>query len=631
MNTTAPRLALALALAVAGLGSGSALASADDVGFTSSSTTRALESARPEKPPRVLTGRTHGRAALRALGADLSKVAKANDLSSARLNKILGKDHTAWISREGRVFYEEDAPAQTTADTPTASASFAPAYPTSSTFTLHSRPGATRKVFLDFDGATVQNTAWNGTGSGDIANGTHTGFDTDGAPSTFSSSEHGFIQEVWRQVAETYAPFDVDVTTSDPGLSGITRSSTSDTSYGTQVLITSSPSPREQVCGGCLGVAFLGTFDQVGSNPYYQPAWVFAYSTSFDPMIVAQAAAHETGHTLGLLHDGTSTAGYYAGTAGWGPIMGSSRNRAISQFSIGEYADADNQEDDFAVMVAHGLPLRSDDYGNTVQSAQVLGAQQSYDVSGVISTRTDKDVFAITLPCLSNLTVSATGIRAQTTLDLKLEVLGPDGTVVATSSPSSTYSGSPPQSSGMNAQVVVPAATNSYYLRVDGVGNGNPAGSGWSDYGSLGQYRLTATGCANQPVDANPAQEPPSSSTPTTDPEPAPAPTPAATKPGAPVIGSASSGARGGTSTAVARWSAPTDTGGSKIVKYRVRAQRLNSSNRVVRTYGSSYQTSSARALRMKLPRGRYVFSVLANNSIGNSTWSRSSRGVYAR
>ena len=36
--------------------------------------------------------------------------------------------------------------------------------------------------------------------------------------------------------------------------------------------------------------------------------------------------------------------------------------------------------------------------------------------------------------------------------------------------------------------------------RVDGVGNGSPSGSGWSDYGSLGQYRLTSTGCEDVPT-----------------------------------------------------------------------------------------------------------------------------------
>ncbi len=39
-------------------------------------------------------------------------------------------------------------------------------------------------------------------------------------------------------------------------------------------------------------------------------------------------------------------------------------NRAVSQLSKGEYAGANNTEDDLAVIQAHGLPLRADDHGH---------------------------------------------------------------------------------------------------------------------------------------------------------------------------------------------------------------------------------------------------------------------------
>ncbi|MCW2761809.1 MAG: hypothetical protein JWR85_2010 [Marmoricola sp.] len=592
----------------------------------------------------VLPRRIRGRAAVQALGTHLAGVAQSNGLSSARLTSLLRNDHTAWVSREGQVYFQEDAPEASTSATP-AAATVAPAYPTSQTFLLHSRPGATRKIYLDFNGAAVQNTDWNGTGPGEIANGTHIGFDTDGSPSTFSTSEHGFVQEVWRQVAETYSAFDVDVTTKDPGSAGIRRTSTSDTSYGTQVLITSAPTPRQQVCGDCLGVAFLSTYGDVDPTGYHQPAWVFAYNTRFDPMVVAQAAAHETGHNLGLEHDGVTGAEYYGGTEAWGPIMGSSRSRAISQFSKGEYAGADNTLDDFEVIQSNGLPLRADDHGSSVTSADQLGSSPSYDVRGIIGTRTDTDVFAITLSCLSNLTVAATGIGAQTTLDLKLEVLNAAGVPVVTSSPASNRtSASPPVSTGMNAQASVSSAVGLYYLRVDGVGYGNPAGPGWSDYGSIGQYHLTATGCPDLPL-PTPTRTPSPTPNPTPTPSPTPKPTPApepkptaspkpapvAKRPPAPRIAVASSGARRGAKTAVARWYPPASTGGAAITRYRVVALRLNRHNQVIRSYGSSYLRPTVRALTVRLPRGRYVFKVVAFNRVGASPWSGASRVVKAR
>lgn len=583
----------------------------------------------PGGAERVLSDRMRGLAAVKALGNDLGSVAARNDVSAARLKRLLTEDHTAWLSPEGRLFYQEDTPAEASGGGSgvAARAAVAPAYPTAQTFTLHSHPGAARTVFLDFDGASVVNTAWN-TGAHAIANGTHIGWDSDGNPASFNDAEHAFIQEVWREVAETYAPFDVDVTTQDPGPAAYTRSSGSDTAFGTHVVVTSSHTAKAQGCGSCLGMAWVGTFDFLDPNANYQPAWVFADDPNAAPMIVAQTASHETGHTLGLHHDGTQTASYYAGTAAWGPIMGSSRMRAVSQFSRGEYAGANNTEDDLSIIQSNSLPLRGEDHGTSVSTPDQLGAFTSYDVNGVISTRADTDVFAITLPCTTTLTASASGIGAQSTLDLSLVILDGAGQTVATSSPTSTYGGSPPVSSNMDAGATVPSAAGTYYLRVDGVGTGNPDASGWSDYGSLGQYRLTATGCP-------PAQSP----SPTTAPAPVPSPppmksptkSPSVTRPSAPVIRLASSGARRGPVTALARWSAPTRTGGAAITKYRVRALRLDKRGRVVGAYGSGYLSPAVRALTMRLPKGRYTLSVMAWNRVGGSAWSRSSGIVRAR
>jgi hypothetical protein len=594
--------------------------------------------------PRVLHHAEHGKAAIRALGSRLPAVARTAGWSPAKLRSVLSTDASANVSDTGRVFYrEDDLTDEASADPQTAqAAAVAPAYPTSQTFALHSRASATRKIFLDFDGAVVTNTGWNGTAAGKTPNGTHTGFDLDGNPGTFSAAEHGYVQEVWRQVSEDYAPYDVDVTTQDPGLAGITRSSSSDTSYGTQVVITNDPTPRTDLCSGsCLGVAYVGTFDNVDSSGYYQPAWVFNYSTSFDPMIIAQAAAHEVGHTLGLSHDGTSTAGYSFGTAAWGPIMGGAMNRAVSQWSQGEYANANNQQDDLQVIQSNGLPLRADDHAGTT----ALGAQASYGVSGVISTRTDTDDFSVSLPCTTTLTVNAQGIGKQTALDLSLTVLNSSGQTVASSSPMSTFSGNPPVSAGMDASVSIPDATGTYTLRVDGVGNGSPMAAGWSDYGSLGQYTMTSTGCsatstpALSPSVPVPSLAPVGTSVGAPDPidqsgsqPPSPGRSPASAKraPGAPRV-AASSGAKGGSKTATARWSAPSSSGGTAITGYRVQALRLDKHGRLQKAYSPRRVSARARALVIKLPAGRYRFRVQAVNAVGASRWSALSHVVLAR
>jgi hypothetical protein len=564
----------------------------------------------------------HGKAALQAVGADLGSVAAENGLSRGHLGEVLAEDETAWLSEEGRLFYQEDAPeeattAPTTATPTTAEASF----PLAQTFTLHSRPGAARTIFLDFDGASVSGTSWNTSKGGRITDGTVGGFTLD-ASAAFSSTELSQAQEVWRQVAESYSPFDVDVTTQDPGAAALTRSSTTDQTFGMRVLITSQPSVRTQACGTCLGVAYVGTYDNVDPTGAYQPAWVFAYDKTFNPMIIAQAATHETGHTLGLTHDGTATASYYPGTSAWGPVMGSSMSRAVTQFSKGEYAGANNVQDDFAVIQANGLPLRADDHGSSLAAADQLGEQAAYTAGGVIGTRADADVFAVALPCTTTFQAAVDGIGAQTALDLSLQVFDATGALVATSSPASTHAGSPPVSGGMNAAVSVPSATGTYYLKVDGVGNGNPAGGGWSDYGSVGQYTIRTSSCTTAlppaPVTAAP---PVTSPTPVTSPR----------RPSAPRIGAASSGRRGGPRTAVVRWVAPASAGSAAIRGYQVRAFRLGRHSRVLAAYTTGRMSAASRSAQLVLPRGRYAFRVLAWNAVGSSPWSASTGSVSAR
>jgi hypothetical protein len=101
--------------------------------------------------------------------------------------------------------------------------------------------------------------------------------------------------------------------------------------------------------------------------------------------------------------------------------------------------------------------------------------------------------------------------------------------------------------------------------------------------------------------------------------------------PSAPRIGLASSGTPGGRFTAVARWAAPTHPNGAAITRYRVVAQRLDGRHRVVHSYASSLMRPTVRAMVWTLPRGSYVFKVMAWNKIGASPWSSASRVVAAR
>ncbi|HKY90754.1 MAG TPA: PKD domain-containing protein [Nevskiaceae bacterium] len=442
--------------------------------------TGAAMAAKPAMPKVDLGSEMRGDGAVRALGKSLPGVAAHYGMSAEKFENILRKDKTSRLDRKGRLFYVEsgDADEATTDGTPLGS-SGAP-HPLDQTFLLHSRPGAKRVIYLDFNGHNTSGTAWN-SGAAISAQ----PYDMDGNPAAFSTAELERIQRVWVRVAEDYAPFDVDVTTQDPGDAAIHRTSSTDDTFGSRVVIT----PNTFYNCSCGGVAYVGTYDYYNStNPgYYQPAWVFNASE----VGISEAASHEAGHNVGLSHDGTASVGYYSGhgsgETSWGPLMGASYSVSVSQWSKGEYNGANNAEDDFAVIQQNGLAFIADDAGNTAASAAALGGTsangiKTVKVAGLIGTRTDVDVYAfVSGGGPVSLTVSGSALKPN--LDVLAELRNAGGTLVASANPTTTLS----------ATISTTLAAGTYYLSVDGVGLGDPLSTGYTDYGSVGEYHIKGT------------------------------------------------------------------------------------------------------------------------------------------
>jgi hypothetical protein len=83
-------------------------------------------------------------------------------------------------------------------------------YPLTAVPALNSDPGAPATLYLDFHGEGAM--TWGGL----FAPATPA-YDIDGDPTTFSSQELANIQQIWAAVSEAYSPFNVNVTTVDPG------------------------------------------------------------------------------------------------------------------------------------------------------------------------------------------------------------------------------------------------------------------------------------------------------------------------------------------------------------------------------------------------------------------------------
>ena len=430
---------------------------------------------KPAFPQVDLPESARGDRAIQLLGPRFAEVAAWYGKSPAELASILRRDGMAIVDRKGRLLYQEeiDPPAGVTA-TLTSSGNLAPL---DQTLKLHSKAGSKRTIYLNFLGATLTNTVWNGS----TPTITALPFDLDGYPYSFSSAELERIQYIWQRVAEDYAPFDVDVTTEPPPAGALTRSGSSDDTYGTTVLITQ----RTFYNCSCGGVAYLGVFDD--TTDYYKPALVFYNALgSGNEKYVAEAISHEAGHNMGLHHDGTATASYYQGANGWAPIMGVGYYQNLVQWSKGEYAGANNKEDDYAVMGGNGLPLRADDHGNSAANATRMASStvngvSSLSGSGYIESPADVDVFTF-VAGVGAMTLQIAPAARAANLDVGAELRDGAGNLLASTAPTDS----------MAASLTATTSGGTYYLSVRGTGRGDWS-NGYGSYGSLGEYAVTGS------------------------------------------------------------------------------------------------------------------------------------------
>lgn len=433
---------------------------------------------KPKFPDVRLPKSLKGQEAINALASKLPEVAAWYGMSPHELKDQLRSDNSLRVDKDAHLFYlEENLPAPT----PDVNDDyFQTSIPLDKAFFLHSSPASKKKIHLDFDGHNIPaNNAWSQNyNSGNAI--PAPAWDLDGDRTSFNSTERSRIIAIWKQVSEDFAAFDVDVTTEEPSFSELNRSDYNDDTFGIRVLV----SPISSYVGNYGGIAYVGVFDYT-NNEYYQPALVFPEKLSNNVKYVSEASSHEAGHNLGLSHDGTNSGvTYYGGHANWAPIMGNSYSKSVTHWSKGEYNNANNLQDDYVVMANNSLVFRADDHGDILANASeisVIDASGSIEAYGFISSPSDVDYFSFNTND-GEVTLRALTSNQTPNLDIEMNLYDGAGGLIASYAPGST----------LGAEFTMTLAAGTYFVSIDGIGTGDPT-TGYSDYSSLGRYKLTGS------------------------------------------------------------------------------------------------------------------------------------------
>lgn len=320
---------------------------------------------------------------------------------------------------------------------------------------LQSRPGSTGVLYIDYRGGYTP--TWGGIAYE--------------RPNVSNAQ----IKDVWKRVAEDYMAFNINVTTDIKVYEAAPQTSRQ------RVVVT----PTTTAAPGAGGVAYMNSWNVSGDTP----CWSF-YSTG---KAAAEVISHEAGHTLTLGHDGRTTPseGYYGGQGtdpvGWAPIMGVGYYKAVTQWSKGEYANANNTEDDLARIVANNnsVDYRADDTGDSLATSRYLEVYSNTAAlaEGVIETSGDTDAFQFTT------TGGAVSLRADpapgewANLAISATLANEAGSIIASNNPQNQ----------LWASISTSLAAGTYTFRVTGAGRNDPLTDGFSNYGSLGYYSITGS------------------------------------------------------------------------------------------------------------------------------------------
>lgn len=347
---------------------------------------------------------------------------------------------------------------------------------------LQSNPDADKVIYIDYWGGQVTGTAWNSTYT-QGAPIDYDPFSRDSDVNTFSQTERYLIWLGWMEAAEDYAAFDVNVTTSEAIYDSTPRSRRS------KLIVTNSDEWFPFRAGG---VAYVGVYGF--NSDFYATAWVWNLSASSLGMTIS----HESGHQMGLRHDGISGQDYYGGHAGWGPIMGAPFGQPYVQWSKGEYPDASNQQDDIELL-DQVLSYAVEDASNDANAptALTLPVNRRLANIGLRQSNDNADHYSFQLDSTQNVTIDVITILGDQdeqragNLAIKISLVNTSSDTVVESVSAGDLSPLSPLTNKFGFSTSLGAG--SYRLSIEPDSPDFDPLTGFDNYGNGGLYRMSIT------------------------------------------------------------------------------------------------------------------------------------------
>jgi hypothetical protein len=329
----------------------------------------------------------------------------------------------------------------------------------------NSFPTTRVQLYLDFNGDHTD-------ALGPYTPGDTPAYSVDADTNNFTAQELDNIHTIWASVSEKYSPFNVNVTTVDPG--NATDGETMRIVIGGDGA-WAPPTPDGGRPGG------IAAFYAFISPLYPNVGFVFPQQLQQNAHYIGEAASHEAGHGFGLRHQslfdegGTYVSEYNPGDANVAPIMGVSYYSARGKWWRGQDEQSNSQDDLFTLArtgsSTNNFGYRTDDHGSTLAAADplLIGADLSITGKGIIERTNDSDYFSFTTP--GGLAQLAAGVSPfAPMLDLSMRLYDGNGTLLTTSATSSL---------GEGISMVLPPG--SFRIAILSAGQ----------YGDIGQYFIS--------------------------------------------------------------------------------------------------------------------------------------------